>query len=371
MSSDRFDIRGMLVLLLCCVGLPLLSGCGVTAGRSAATVSTAEQPIVTSGASTISSALIGENPLSGDLVPVRDPSMARQGDGLYLFSTDTAPVPPGGFLPIRCSKDDGHTWTACGHVFAERPGWTLSAVPGADGFWAPDISFFNGAWHLYYAISTLTGKASAIGLATSPTLNPEDPAYGWTDHGEVIASGGSSDFNAIDPNIVLDASGAPFLSYGSFWTGIYQRAIDPTTGKLASGTSRTRIAYKPSPSDHPIEASSILEHNGYYYLFAATGHCCASTVAASDYEEIVGRSPSPHGPFVDEAGEDMRNGGGTVLVSAGPDWFAPGSATAFHDPSTGKDMLAFHALQLSQAGAATLWIRDISWQDDWPVLQSF
>jgi len=55
----------------------------------------------------------------------------------------------------------------------------------------------------------------------------------------VLKSANGDDFNAIDPNVVLDKKGQPWLSYGSFWTGIKMRRIDPATGKLS--TSDTKV----------------------------------------------------------------------------------------------------------------------------------
>jgi len=76
--------------------------------------------------------------------------------------------------------------------------------PEARGAWAPDISYFNGRYHLYYALSTFGSRNSAIGLATSPTLDPADPKYAWTDEGMVLRSfQDKDDWNAIDPNLAL------------------------------------------------------------------------------------------------------------------------------------------------------------------------
>ena len=64
----------------------------------------------------------------------------------------------------------------------------------------------------------------------------------------------------------------------------------------------------------------------------------------------------------------MMQGGGTVLLDSNSDWLAPGGATAYLDPQTGESLLVFHALKSSENGAMYLWLKHISWQDDWPVL---
>src|SRR6201999_1504921 len=82
-------------------------------------------------------------------------------------------------------------------------------------------SFHNGQYYLYYAIS-LGGKiTSAIGVATNKTLERTKPDFAWVDHGMVLQSVPGRDlWNAIDPQLVLDEGGPPWMVFGSFWSGI-------------------------------------------------------------------------------------------------------------------------------------------------------
>jgi arabinan endo-1,5-alpha-L-arabinosidase len=146
---------------------------------------------------------------------IHDPVMAREGDTYYVFST-------GSRIIVICSKDMV-TWEWCGRVFEKNPRWLTDAVPGVGDLWAPDISFFNGKWHLYYAGSTFGSNRSAIGLATNVTLDRDSPDYEWVDEGLVIRSAPGDDWNAIDPNVAFDETGQPWLSFGSFWSGIKMR----------------------------------------------------------------------------------------------------------------------------------------------------
>src|ERR1700728_1244356 len=170
--------------------------------------------------------------LAGDTQPVHDPSIIRQGSTYYAFTTDVIGLPPSNYLPIRCSQDKA-TWTACGSIFpTAMPAWVVAKIPGIAGLWAPDVSYFNGAYHVYYAGSTLGSQRSVIGLVTNHTLDSTDPTYPWVDQGEVFESNLGTDFNALDPNILIDSDSTIWMTYGSYWTGIKQRQIDPSTGNL-------------------------------------------------------------------------------------------------------------------------------------------
>lgn len=333
------------ILLLLC-----LAGC--VSGRSNAQA----VPI----ASTVS------NPARGDVAPVRDPSIIREGKTYYVFSTDPALHAPGQYLPIRCSEDRV-TWRLCGHVFTAMPPWVQQAVPQANNLWAPDISFFNGLYHLYYSASTPGSQLSGIGLATNTTLDATSPAYRWVGHGLVLGSHPGDDFNAIDPNLFVDAGHRVWLTYGSSWTGIKQREIDPATGLLlAPREAAASLAFRP---DHRVvEGPSLVFHQGFYYLFVSYGRCCDPDLSRDDYREAVGRSSSLHGPFADREGQPLTRGGGTVLLQGNATWVAPGGATAWLDPQNGDAFLVFHALDVEHHGRANLWMKSIAWRDGWPVL---
>lgn len=341
-------------------GLAVVSGCVILP---------ANQPSPNSRlsfASTASSSL-GTYALTGDLAPLRDPAVMRQGATYYVYGTDVQPG-SGPYLPIRCSSDK-IAWTDCGHVFQTLPAWLNRAVPGTSTLWAPDISYFNGLYHLYY--SAESNGATAIGVAVSPTLDPHATNYAWNDLGAVVANGPSDPTRAIDPNILVDADGAVWLTYGSYRSGIKQAQIDPATSKLRPGAPQYALATRPGVDQDPEEGASLVHHGSYYYLFVSVDFCCDQNVRDDDYKQAVGRSSSPHGPFVDQHGTPMMAGGGTVLLQGDDAWGSPGGGTVYLDPSSGDSLIVFHAFDLSQNSflASNLWVKNIAWIDDWPVPQ--
>jgi arabinan endo-1,5-alpha-L-arabinosidase len=153
-------------------------------------------------------------------------------------------------------------------------------------------------------------NTSGIALATTETLDPKSPKYHWKDEGLVLHSTAADDFNGIDPNIVLDDKGQPWLSMGSFWSGIKMRKIDTATGKLSATDTRTYALGSRKQPEHPepakpglppdweaIEAPFVVHHGGYYYLFVSFDPCCRGL--KSTYRTMVGRSKEVAGPYAD------------------------------------------------------------------------
>src|SRR5262245_12639076 len=215
----------------------------------------------------------------GEIQGVHDPSIIKEGKVFYLFCTG-----PG--IPIRTSTDL-FNWQRSGIVFNEQPKWRGEEFRGRS-MWAPDISYFGGSFHLYYAISQFGRNRSIIGLATNKTLDRDSPDYRWEDKGKVIETQTSDDWNAIDPNIVLDENQTPWLVMGSFWSGIKMRRIDAETGLLSEAD--TKLYSLASRPDRPraVEAPFMIRRGEMYYLFVSFDRCCRGV--DSTYKTMVGRS---------------------------------------------------------------------------------
>jgi len=298
--------------------------------------------------------------LQGDIRQVHDPTIIKQGDTYYVFSTRAG-------ISIRCSNDL-MSWRLCGDVFAHLPEWAVKDVPGLRGLWAPYVSYFNGEYHLYYSASTFGSNRSSIGLATNQTLDPANAKYRWVDQGKVISSYSSDDWNAIDPNVVLDEKNQPWLSFGSFWGGIKLRKLDQSSGKLSS-SDRTlySLASRPRETNSPgaIEAPLIIRKNDYYYLFVSFDLCCRGK--DSTYNIRVGRARQLTGPYLDRNGKLMMEGGGTLVVAGNGRWAGPGHCAVLQNRD--GDMLVYHAYDTEWRGMSTLRISRLLWDSEgWPRL---
>jgi arabinan endo-1,5-alpha-L-arabinosidase len=296
-----------------------------------------------------------------------DPVMTRQGNTYYSFCT-------GQRTPIRYSTDM-HNWALLGYVWPtpNAVSWWAQQVPAFDdppnncNIWAPDISYFNDKYHLYYSISS-SGTDSCIGLATNTTLDPSDPCYAWVDSGgPVICSETGYSYNCIDPALFIDTHSTPtryWLAFGSFWTGIKMREIDPNTGLLlASNPNFYSIASRGAFG--AIEASFIIFKDGYYYLFVSFDSCCNG--ASSTYNIRVGRATSVTGTYYDRNGTSMMSSGGNRLTWNNEAWKGPGHQAVFLN-NDGRYWLVHHAYRASD-GWAGLRIHELFWDSNgWPTL---
>jgi len=291
--------------------------------------------------------------------------MAREGSTYYVFSTgDPAGVVGNGNIEIR-SSTNLKTWKFDGTVFADKPSWITAIEGNIPNLWAPDISFFDGEWHLYYAASSFGSNNSLLALATTPTLNPDSPDYHWTDDGLVFQSTSANNFNAIDPSVVTAQDGSRDLVFGSFFAGIEMLPLDSATGKPPAGATPQLIAAKPFPD--PEEGANITFHDGFYYLFVSVNNCCAGI--SSTYHVQVGRSTSVTGPYVDAAGVPMTRGGGMEVQGTDAGMIGPGGEFTF-TTSSGDDWLVYHYYDAYSHGDAWLQIRPLSWVGGWPVTGS-
>ena len=251
--------------------------------------------------------------MTGD-TRIHDPSVTEVDGRFAAFGTGEQGRTRGA---IRTkTSPDGLKWTDAGVIGDGVPAWANGVLGYRPvNIWAPSVSRVGGTVFLYYALSTFGGNASAIGLMTNDLFDVAAPVTHWTDRGLVLKSDPQDDFNAIDPFRIDVSDGRAFLAFGSFWSGIKLRQLDPATGKLirtdaptvplARRHSASRDARVPTGYGGAIEAASILEHDGRFYLFVSFDQCCKGV--ASTYNIRVGRA--------DRVGGTVRRSGRTGVNS--------------------------------------------------------
>ncbi|SFC58415.1 Beta-xylosidase [Nocardioides terrae] len=312
------------------------------------------------------------NPVTAGVVDTfPDPSMIRGKDGAwYAYGTTNPILNSSGetgehLLPILRSADMVH-WSYVGDAVsadAIPASWTPSSRA-----WAPDIRYVDGEYHLTYSLST-----GGVVLATAPT-----PTGPWTDHGLIVprqAVAGCPTGN-IDQAMFTDSDGAHYLYWGSYDVICVSRM---TADATALTGPVTQVA-----QGRRMEGGFVVKRNGLYYLMYSDAGCCDG--AFSGYTVKVGRSHSPFGPFVDDAGVDLMSlssKGGFVLAPNGNGFTGLGHNAVQTDLS-GQDWLVYHGIDdadpdfppvQTRAGRLQLskrpmMIDRLDWIDGWPVVNA-
>ena len=202
------------------------------------------------------------------------------------------------------------------------------------------------------------GHAGRILTMWNKTLDPDSPDFEYTEAVEVASSLVDEDCDAIDVGFLLDPStGRLFCTYGTYFGFIRQVELDPKTGYRLEGNEAIDVAID-------CEASVMMYNNGWYYLLGTHGTCCDGVNAT--YNIICGRSKNPNGPFIDNVGRTMIEGGGKMVAAAEDRRFGAGHFGRYV-VDEGVEKASFHwEADLDLSGRSTLAIRPLLWKNDWP-----
>ncbi|PYH91135.1 arabinan endo-1,5-alpha-L-arabinosidase A [Aspergillus ellipticus CBS 707.79] len=294
---------------------------------------------------------------SGECV-VSDPGLIRRvSDGKYFrFST-------GNEISYASSDSLLGPWDVIGSVL---PDGSKIDLAGNTDLWAPDVHYIEETYYVFYSVSTFGSQSSAIGLATSATMELDS----WTDHGSVgVVSSSSKLYNAIDPNLIK-ADGTFYLNFGSFYDDIYQVELN-SAGTKASGSAAYNLAFN-ATTDHSEEGSFMYQYGDYYYLFFSSGACCSldtdRPAAGEEYKIMVCRSTEATGNFVDKDGVSCQASGGTPVLESHGTTYAPGGQGVFDDPEEGT-VLYYHYINTDIGYAdddKQFGWNKITWSSGWP-----
>ena len=270
---------------------------------------------------------------------IHDPSTIAECEGkYYTFGTGG-----GGLI-----SPDGWTWKGG----AVRPG----------GGAAPDVMKIGNRYLVIYGATgggLGGGHNGRILTMWNNTLDPNSPNFKYTEPIEVAASDGLEDNDAIDPGLLLDPNtGRLWVSYGTYFGNIRIIELDPNTGERLKGNKEQDIAID-------CEATDLIYRNGWYYLLGTHGTCCDGV--NSTYNIVVGRSRSVTGPYMDNVGRDMLQGGGKMVIAAGDRVVGPGHFGRTIIDEGVEVMSCHYEADFNQSGRSVLGLRPLLWKNDWPV----
>jgi arabinan endo-1,5-alpha-L-arabinosidase len=294
--------------------------------------------------------------------------MIRQDGVYYVFCTGNG--------ISMFSSPDMVNWKQEKQVFATAPEWVIKELPKfRNSMWAPDISYYKDNYYLFYSVSAFGRNTSCIGLAMNKTLHTDSPDYKWVDLGCVIQSiPGRDNWNAIDPNLIVDEAGTPWLDFGSFWGGIKMVKLkDDLTGiyttpqEWYSVASRMREPFTDdrNAGSAQIEAPFIFKRGSFYYLFVSWDKCCSGV--NSTYKVAIGRSAKVTGPYFARDSVNMAKGGGTIVVQGDANY--PGVGHEAVVTFDGSDFLIYHGYDAKDNGRSKLIIKKLRWDEaGWPLI---
>lgn len=270
---------------------------------------------------------------------IHDPSTIMECEGkYYTFGTGG-----GGLI-----SEDGWTWNGG----AERPG----------GGAAPDALKIGDRYLIAYSATgggLGGGHAGKVLTMWNKTLDPKSPDFKFTEPIVVASSEFDEDCDAIDAGLLLDPTdGRLWLTYGTYFGFIRLVELDPKTGARMEGNEPINVAID-------CEATTLMYNNGWYYLLGTHGTCCDG--ANSTYNIVVGRSRKVTGPYIDNVGRDMLQGGGKMVIAAHDRVMGPGHFGRYVEEKGVEKMSCHFEADLDQGGYSTLAIRPLLWKNDWPV----
>jgi arabinan endo-1,5-alpha-L-arabinosidase len=272
-------------------------------------------------------------PCTGVCNNSRDPALIRRDDGTWFrFATSEG-------IPIFTASNFSGPWEQQGYVL---PQCSKIPLPGSCDVWAPDVTLVDDTFYMYYSVSQIASQASAIGVATSKSLEADS----WTDHGMLLESKPFDEFNSIDANLLITDESKRLLTYGSYWTGIFQVELGQFTevidtvqmpGTHLASLRDTLIPY--------IEGAFLFKWDQLYYLFFSSGICCGHDKFLpppdQEYKVKVCRSKSPDRDFIDKDGTKCLDSGGTLVLGSHDNVYSPGGQAVYNISGYGP-VLYYH-----------------------------
>ena len=288
-----------------------------------------------------------------------DPCVVRVDDGYLAVGTGSV---VGGLVFEVLRSPDLVRWTSVGGALEPLP-----PEAGTD-YWAPELSFADGRWWLYYSVGTGdVGHRLRVAVA-------DDPAGPYRDCGVDLAP---DEPFAIDPHPFTDADGRRYLFYardvltgprvGTSLAAVRLRTPTEPTGDVVPvllpsadwqvfERGRLMPQYGGARYDwHTLEGPFVVRRDGRYHLFYSGGRWEEPT-----YGVACAVADHPLGPWTERTPSTplLRTVPGHVV--------GPGHNTVVTTPD-GLDVMAYHAWDPALT-ARRLCVDPIRWTPDGPTV---
>lgn len=285
-----------------------------------------------------------KNPIRTGFFP--DPSIVRVNDDYYMVNSSFVYFP---CIPISHSKDLIN-WKIIGHAITNPDYAQIDDLEGGRGFWAPDISYYNGKFYISatYRLNDDTTVYRKQFIVSSE--NPEGP----------YCKPSIIDEDGIDPSIFTDDDGRRYMLLNR---GARIFELDKDATKQISDA--TMLYY--GDNKRAPEGPHLLKKDGYYYLFLAEGGTGLShriTVARS--KTLMGNyEPCPYNPIMtqnDNGAMIQRCGHGKPVMTQNGQWYMVYLC--------GRRLIGQNGETFSMLGRETA-LDPITWtKDGWPIVNN-
>jgi len=280
------------------------------------------------------------NPICRGMHP--DPSIVRVGEDYYMVNSSFVFFP---CIPVSHSRDLIH-WEVIGYAIT-NPDWArLKGLEGGRGYWAPDISYYEGK---FYITATYRLNEGGLPQRMQMVTSSEKPEGPYCEPVFLEEEG-------IDPSIFTDLDGRRYMLLNR---GARIFEISKDGREILSEPKLLWYGQNKKASEGP----HLLYKDGYYYLFMAeggTGMGHRITVARS--RELMGVYEScPYNPILRQW-DDKRliqcSGHGMPVETQDGDWY-----------------MVYLCNRISTSGYAVLGretsLDPITWTaDGWPLVNS-
>jgi len=303
------------------------------------------------------------NPILDEDFP--DPAIILAPDD-YYYAYGTQTLRDGHWINIQVARSrDLIHWEQLGDALPAKPDWAQTT----QDFWAPSLLYDGSKYFMYYSATPdecREGPDHALAVATS-----DSPAGPFVDMGKPLLAG--KGFHNIDPMAYDDpATGKHLLYWGSGFEPIKVCELGPDRMSFAPDGETIDLVW-PNGKDggfpRLVEASWVIRHDDFYYLFYSGDNCCG---ADAEYGVMVARSKNATGPF--ETLEEAKGVPHSLMLFKSERWLAPGHNCIVTDKA-GETWIIYHAIDVNRPrqrqedeinSRRILMIDRIEWRDGWP-----
>lgn len=335
--------------------LVFLAACSAPATATAGSTTTAppatSEPTRLPATNTPQVGEVFQNPILKQDFP--DPFVLQDKDAYYAYATNTA----GSNVSLARSTDLVH-WDRLSDALPALPKWAKPTYT-----WAPEVIEIGDIYVMYYTARDKASNKQCVGVAVS-----DKPEGKFKDPNDKAFVCQSQEGGTIDASPFRDEDGKLYLYYKndgnccSMPTYIYVQELAPD-GLSLVGEPVQLIRNDKQWEGQVIEAPSMVNHNGEYYLFFS-----ANNYGGVEYAVGYARCQSPLGPCEDAPENPilasyLKTKEALVIGPGHQDIFELGDQT----------WIFYHVWQALPGGRRGnqrfMWLDRLDWKDGKPVVE--